>query len=67
MTAPRASTLSGAQAAGEYVGVLLSGAVGELRNGLYAAGRYIEDNPIAVIAAVAAVLIVLRLARTRRR
>lgn len=67
MTVPRASALSGAQAAGEYVGVLLSGALRGLRNGLYAAGRYLEDNPIAVIAAVGALLIVLRLARTRRR
>lgn len=54
-----------AQAAGEYVGVLLSGAVRALRNGLYSAGRIIEDEPIAVIAAVGAVLLLMRLARRR--
>lgn len=54
-----------AQAAAEYVGVLLSGAVRAVRNGLYSTGRFIQDEPIAVIAAVAAFLILLRFARRR--
>lgn len=66
MIPPRANAVLGTQAAGEYVGVLLSGAVRELRNGLFAAGRYFEDNPIAVIAAAGACLILLRLGRRRR-
>lgn len=67
MIPTRANVVLGTQAAGEYMGVLLTGAVRDLRNGLFAAGRYIEDNPIAVIAAVAALLIVLRFGRRRRR
>lgn len=67
MIPPRATAVLGTQAAGEYVGVLLSGAARDLRNGLFAAGRYFEDNPIAVIAVVGGCLILMRLGRRRRR
>lgn len=54
------------QAAAEYVGVLLSGAVRAVRNGLYSAGSFAEDHPVAVIAGAAAFLLLLRMGRRRR-
>ena len=54
------------QAAAEYVGVALSGAMRSIGNGLRSAGQRIEDEPLYAIAAVVAVLILLRLMRRRR-
>ena len=54
------------QAAAEYVGTALSGAMRSIGNGLRSAGRKIEDEPLLTIAAIVAVLVLLRLLRRRR-
>jgi len=53
------------QAAGEYVGILLSGAGRAIRNGADSAGRFLEGHPVEVIIAAVVLLLLLRLLRRR--
>ena len=54
------------QAAAEYVGVALTGALRSIGDGARSAGRYFEDNPVALFVAVVTVIVLMRLMGRRR-
>lgn len=55
------------QAAAEYVGVTLQTAMRSIGTGLGSAGRYLEANPVVLVAAVVALLVLVRLLTRKRR
>lgn len=55
------------QAAAEYVGVALTGALRGIGDGLRSAGRYMENNPLILAAAVVGLFVLMRLLGRRRR
>ncbi|MDX1396216.1 MAG: hypothetical protein R3195_17685 [Gemmatimonadota bacterium] len=54
------------QAAAEYVGLALAGALRSVGNGARSAGRYLESNPVALAVAVVVVIVLMRILGRRR-
>ena len=54
------------QAAAEYVGVAMTGALRSVGNGLRSFGNYLEDNPAMLAGAVILLLVIVRLLGRRR-
>jgi hypothetical protein len=55
------------QAAAEYVGVALSGALRSLGTSARSAARYLDDNPIVLVVVVVVLLVLMRLLGRRSR
>jgi hypothetical protein len=60
------AVLSRAQAAAEYVGTMLAGAVQAVGRGFDAVGRLFSQNPVGIIIAAVVFLVLLAMVRRRR-